>query len=162
MTDMASIIIGAARQSWMHDQLATYMWSGGVEGHIVDTTALGGHLFTTTLLLKYVSRDSGAPVIVPLIYGNIGGELAILASHGGRGGLAAWFGDLDGSERLDFQVGTQAYQAHWRVGYGDERVAALQYMEKVFPPYRKHRDTPAADLPLVILSPLKAIARFSP
>ena len=38
---------------------------------------------TTHCLIKYVGRKSGQTYIKPLIYGNVGGEIVIVASKGG-------------------------------------------------------------------------------
>jgi hypothetical protein len=48
-----------------------YLSSGGRLGHILDYRHLGGHRFTTTLLLENKGRKSGETRITPLIYGDL-------------------------------------------------------------------------------------------
>src|SRR5260370_34155412 len=82
MTDATSAEIAKARRSWKEDHLGMYLRSGGTEGHIVDVSDIGGHKFTTTLLLRLVGRKSGQTRINPLIYGDIGGEGCVVAPPG--------------------------------------------------------------------------------
>ena len=44
--------IERARRDWMAEHLRSYLESGGAQGHIVDLRVIGGHQFTTTLLLR--------------------------------------------------------------------------------------------------------------
>ncbi|MCB2080155.1 MAG: nitroreductase family deazaflavin-dependent oxidoreductase, partial [Novosphingobium sp.] len=55
---------------------SNYIASGGAQGHILDYTNLGGHFFTTTMLLETIGRKTGNRHVTPLIYGDIGGEVA--------------------------------------------------------------------------------------
>ena len=106
--------LAKARRNWKDEHLSAYLRSGGAEGHIMDVTDIGGHKFTTMLLLKYVGRKSGKTMITPLIYGDIGGEVVIVASKGGADHHPAWYLNVKDSKELSFQIATQAYRATWR------------------------------------------------
>src|SRR5260370_32876467 len=80
MRNVTYVEIAKARRNWKEEHLDMYLGSGGAQGHIVDVSDIGGRQFTTTLLLQYVGRKSGNKIITPLIYGDIGGEVVILAS----------------------------------------------------------------------------------
>ena len=54
MSNATSAEIAKARRSWKDDHLGMYLDSEGAEGHIVDVSDIGGHKFTTTLLLAPV------------------------------------------------------------------------------------------------------------
>ena len=139
---------------------AAYLRSGGAEGHIVDLTAIGGHSFTTTLLLQTVGRRSAQVRIAPLIYGDIGGELVIVASKGGADVHPAWYVNLKSNPEVSFQVATQAYAGVWREPQGAERDAIWAFMEKVYPPYTQYQRATRRTIPLVMLSPRNSIEVF--
>ncbi len=81
MSDAGYLEIAKARRNWKTEHLEQYLRSGGAEGHIVDVSDIGGRKFNTTLLLRYVGRKSGKTIITPLNYGDIGGEVVVVASR---------------------------------------------------------------------------------
>jgi hypothetical protein len=70
VSDATSEEIANARRAWKAEHMGMYLGSGGTEGHIVDLRDIGGHRFTTTLLLQTVGRKTGMTRITPLIYGD--------------------------------------------------------------------------------------------
>jgi hypothetical protein len=121
-----------------------YLGSGGSQGHIIDVSDIGGHKFTTTLLLKYVGRKSGKTMITPLIYGD----------H------PAWYLNVADSKELSFQIATQAFRASWREPQGAERAKVWDFMVGVFPPYKGYQASTAREIPLVMLSAVEPIEGF--
>ena len=111
MTDATSAEITVVRRDWMTEHREMYLRSGGVQGHIMDIAAVGGHGFTTHCMIKYVGRKSGKVFITPLIYGDIGGEVVIVASKGGADQHPAWYVNIRDSDEVEFQIGTQAFRA---------------------------------------------------
>lgn len=160
MSDASSSMIAEARRDWKTDHLGMYLESGGAEGHIVDVSDIGGHRFTTTLLLKYVGRKSGKTMITPLIYGDIGGEVVIVASKGGADHHPAWYLNVRESKELEFQIATQAFRATWREPAEAERQKIWDFMEGVFPPYKGYQASTDRQIPLVIMSPIEPVERF--
>ena len=152
--------IAKARRNWKEEHLDMYMGSGGSQGHIVDLRDIGGHKFTTTLLLKYVGRKSGKTMITPLIYGDIAGEVVIVASKGGADHHPAWYLNVADSKELQFQVATQAFRAAWREPKGAERAKVWDFMVGVFPPYTGYQASTQREIPLVMLSAIEPIESF--
>ena len=160
MSNASSAEIAKARRNWKEDHLGMYLRSGGAEGHIVDVSDIGGHKFTTTLLLKVVGRKSGTTRINPLIYGDIGGEVVIVASKGGADHHPAWYLNIKGSKEVSFQVATEAFRGTWREPQGAERAKVWEFMVGVFPPYEKYQASTAREIPLVMLSADEPIEIF--
>lgn len=160
MSDESSAKIASARRDWKTEHLEMYLNSGGVEGHIVDVRDIGGHAFTTTLLLRYSGRKSGKTIVTPLIYGDIDGEVVIVASKGGADHHPAWYLNVRDSEQLEFQIGAQAFRASWREPAGAERDRVWDFMVGVFPPYRSYQASTERQIPLVMLKALEPIERF--
>ncbi len=160
MSNASSAEIAKARRDWKEEHLSLYLGSGGAQGHIVDVSDIGGHKFTTTLLLQYVGRKSGKTMITPLIYGDIGGEVVIVASKGGADHHPAWYLNVADSKELSFQIATQAFRASWREPKGAERAKVWDFMVGVFPPYKTYQASTQREIPLVMMSPIGPAERF--
>jgi deazaflavin-dependent oxidoreductase (nitroreductase family) len=152
MSDATMAEIAKARRNWKDDHLGMYVRSGGAEGHIVDVSDIGGHKFTTTLLLRVVGRKSGKTRINPLIYGDTGGELVVVASKGGADHHPAWYLNIKDSKEICFQIATQAFRGRWREPQGAERAKVWEFMVGIFPPYKKYQASTRREIPLVMLS----------
>jgi len=152
--------IERARRDWMNEHLQSYLQSGGARGHIVDLRPIGGHAFTTTLLLRTKGRKSGQLRTVPLIYGSIGGEVVVVASKGGADVHPAWYFNLKGGTEASFQIASEAFHATWREPQGAERDAVWAFMEKVYPPYRDYQKVTERTIPLVMLTPQAPVEAF--
>jgi deazaflavin-dependent oxidoreductase (nitroreductase family) len=160
MSNASYAEIAKARRDWKGEHLSLYLRSGGAEGHVMDVTDIGGHKFTTMLLLKYVGRKSGKTMITPLIYGDIGGEVVIVASKGGADHHPAWYLNVTDCKELSFQIATQAYRATWREPHGAERSKVWDFMVGVFAPFAKYQASTAREIPLVMMSVIEAADRF--
>ncbi len=144
--------IEIARRDWMAEHLRSYLESGGAKGHIADLRSIGGHAFTTHLLLRTVGRKSGQTRISPLIYGSIGGEVVIVASKGGADVHPAWYLNIKSAREVDYQIGGQAFRSTWREPQGKERDEVWAFMAKVYPPYTQYQTQTRRTIPLVMLS----------
>ncbi len=144
--------IEIARRDWMAEHLRSYLESGGAEGHIVDLRVIGGHAFTTHLLLKTIGRKSGETRITPLIYGDIGGEVVIVASKGGADVHPAWYLNIKSAREVDYQIGGQAFRSTWREPEGKERDEIWAFMAKVYPPYIEYQSKTLRTIPVVMFS----------
>ena len=162
MSNESSAKLAVARRDWKTEHLAMYLESGGAEGHIVDVTDIGGHNFMTCLLLKYVGRKSGKTMIAPLIYGDIGGEVVIVASKGGSDKHPAWYLNVAESKELEFQIAGQAFRATWREPQGEERQKVWDFMVASFPPYQKYQESTSREIPLVMMKVIEQIEIFKP
>lgn len=161
MSDTSYLEIAKARRDWKTEHLDRYLGSGGADGHIVDVSDIGGHKFNTTLLLKYFGRKTGKTIITPLNYGDIGGEVVVVASKGGADHHPAWYLNVRQSKALAFQIATQAFSASWREPQGAERAKVWDFMVSVFPPYKNYQASTTREIPLVMLAPIEPMAVFS-
>ena len=162
MSDESSATIRDARKDWVGDHRDLYLRSGGTEGHIMDVTVVGGHSFTTHCLIKYQGRKSGKTLITPLIYGDIGGEVVIVASKGGADHHPAWYLNILDAREIEFQVATQAYRATWREPKGSEREKVWNFMVDAFPSYANYQKSTSRQIPLVMMKAIASIEAFKP
>jgi deazaflavin-dependent oxidoreductase (nitroreductase family) len=160
MTDDSAAAIRDARVQWMADHRAAYLRSGGAEGHIMDLTDVGGHPFTTHCMIRYTGRKSGRVFITPLIYGDIGGEVVIVASKGGADEHPAWYLNIRDGDAVEFQVATQAFRGTWREAEGEERAKLWAFMVDVFPAYARYQSSTERTIPLVVMKAAAPIPVF--
>jgi deazaflavin-dependent oxidoreductase (nitroreductase family) len=146
---------------WQADHTSRYLTSGGAEGHIIDLSAIGGLKFTTCLLLKNVGRKTGRILFAPLIYGDLDGEVIIVASKGGAPKDPAWYLNIAGAATVEFQIATQAFRATSREPTGDDRKRAWDFMVGLYPPYAPYQLKTSREIPVVMMSITEEIEPFS-
>ena len=161
MGDGDAAAIRAERGDWMEEHLAMYLDSGGVRGHIVDISPVGGREMTTHCLIRYTGRKSGNVYIKPLIYGNVGGEIVIVASKGGADTDPEWYLNIRESETIGVQIATQAFDATWREPEFEERHQVWAYMTHLFPPYLGYQTSTTRHIPVVMLRAVRPIPVFT-
>ena len=77
------------------------------------------------LLLDHVGAKSGKRRTSPLVYGEDGQNLILVASKGGYPKNPAWFHNLRANPDTTVQVGSQRRSVRARVAEGEERSAAV-------------------------------------
>lgn len=162
MANADAAAIRAERSDWMEQHLAEYLESGGTRGHIVDVSSVGGRELTTHCLIRYRGRTSGRTYIKPLIYGNVGGEIVIVASKGGADTHPEWYLNIRASQTIDVQIATQAFEATWQEPEDTERHNVWEYMCHLYPPYIKYQRSTSRHIPLVMLTAVRPIEVFKP
>ncbi|BBY29016.1 nitroreductase/quinone reductase family protein [Mycolicibacterium sediminis] len=160
MADADAAAIRAEVGDWTRQHLNTYLRSGGAEGHVVDISSVGGHAMTTHCLIRCAGRKSGTPRVTPLIYGNVAGEIVIVASKGGADDHPQWYLNILDSETIDVQIATQAFEATWREPVDDERHSVWSYMTHLYPPYLAYQSSTTRHIPIVMLKTVRAIDVF--
>lgn len=150
-----------ALQAFIAEHLASYLRSGGAEGHVVDGRASGAYLFGTTCLIRYKGRRSGRTMITPLSYADRGGEVIIVGSKGGSDTHPAWYLNLVAEPLVDFQIATQAFRASWREPEGAERERIWDFMVDCYPFYGEYQKRTDRPIPLVMMKPIEPIPAFT-
>ncbi len=160
MSDESSAAISATRRDWVTDHREAYLTSGGVEGHIMDITAVGGRYFATHCLVKYRGRNSGKTFITPLTYADIGGEVIVCASKGGADHHPEWYLNIIASPELEIQIATQAFRATWREAEGAERDKLWTFFIDCHPFYADYQASTSRVLPVLAFQAVEPTAVF--
>ena len=160
MSDDSAAAIRDTRKDFMTEHREAYLGSGGAQGHILDLTPVGGHSFTTHCMIRYTGRKSGKTFITPLIYGDIGGEVVIVASKGGADEHPAWYLNIRDSDHVEFQIATQAFRGTWREPEHEEREKVWRFMVDVFPSYATYQGSTERQIPLVMMKAVDPIPVF--
>lgn len=140
----------------------SYFASKGLEGHVLDYRHLGGHRFTTCLLLETIGRKSGERRVTPLIYGDTGGEVVVIASKGGADVHPAWYLNLKAMDAVTIQIAGQAFRCAWREPEGEERAAIWNFMADLYPPYRDYQAATPREIPIVCFAPGQEVDILQP
>lgn len=160
MSNESAAAISAVRRDWVTEHREMYLGSGGVEGHIMDITPVGGRSFATHCLLKYTGRKTGRVFITPLCYADVAGEVVICASKGGADQHPAWYLNLIGQDEVEFQIATQAFRGTWREPIDAERQKIWSFMVDCHPFYASYQDSTDRVLPLVMMKATSPISVF--
>jgi deazaflavin-dependent oxidoreductase (nitroreductase family) len=160
MSDASSATIRDQRKDWVTEHREMYLRSGGAQGHIMDITAVGGRSFATHCMIRYKGRKSGKIFITPLCYGDIGGEVVIVASKGGADTHPEWYLNIAAAKEVDFQIATQAFRATWREPAGAEHDKIWNFMVDNFPFYATYQASTQRKIPLVVMKAVEAIPVF--
>jgi deazaflavin-dependent oxidoreductase (nitroreductase family) len=105
------------------------------------------------LLLDHVGAKSGTKRTSPLVYGEDGDNLILVASKGGFPKNPAWFHNLKANPDTTVQVGTEKRQVRARVARPDERDRLWKLMVGVYSGYDDYQQRTDRQIPLVILEP---------
>ena len=141
-----------ADRSWpvlgrlMKGHTAIYRASRGLIGHRFPGSP-------PMLLLDHVGAKSGVTRTSPLVYGEDGQNLVLVASKGGFPRHPAWFHNLRANPDTTVQVGSQRRRVHARVVEGEERARLWKLMVGVYSGYEGYRRRTEREIPLVVLEP---------
>lgn len=129
--------------------VALYRRSGGrVGGH------LPGWPEARIALLDHSGAKSGAKRTSPLIYKEVDGAVAVVASKAGQPTHPAWFHNLRANPDTTVQIGAAVRQVRARVADDDERERLWPMFVALYPGYEFYREhAKARKIPIVILEP---------
>ena len=138
---------------WIADHLQRYLDTDGADGHIWDSAPVGGPGPIPTLLLTTTGRRSGKTIVMPLIYGEAGGNYVVVASKGGAPTHPGWYLNLSAHSNVEVQILAKRFRATARTASGAERAALWQQMAAIYPPYNDYQAKTDREIPVVVLEP---------
>ena len=127
----------------------------------VETDGAEGHDWqgTTTLILTTVGRRSGEPRSTPLIYQRHGDDLLVVASKGGSDAPPLWYLNLQANPEVQVQVRGDRFTARARTATPAEKAELWPVMTAAWPAYDSYQQKTDRDIPVVVLTPEKAVGR---
>jgi deazaflavin-dependent oxidoreductase (nitroreductase family) len=130
----------------MGGHAAIYRATRGVIGHRTPG-------FPPVLLLDHVGAKSGTHRTSPLVYGEDGQNLILVASKGGYPKNPAWYHNLLAHPDTTVQVGSHRRDVHARVADAEERPRLWKLMLGVYGGYADYQRRTEREIPLVVLEP---------
>jgi len=139
---------------WIRDHIRRYRETDGADGHLWDSSVVGGPGPVPTLLLTTQGRKSGKALTLPLIYGKTKSGFAIIASKGGAPSHPAWYLNLTAHPEVDVQVEAKRFRAKARTASEPERSEIWKQMVAIYGPYTDYQERTEREIPVVVLEPL--------
>ncbi len=136
---------------WIADHLQRYLETDGADGHMWDSAPVGGPGLIPTLLLTTTGRRSGKPIVMPLIYGEAGGNYVVVASKGGAPKHPGWYLNLAARSDVEVQILAKRFRATARTASGAERAELWKQMAAIYPPYNDYQAKTDREIPVVVL-----------
>ena len=129
---------------WAQEHMRNYLATDGVDGHIWRGVP--------TLLLTTVGCKSGAPRMLPLIYGQDGDDYIIVASKGGFPEHPAWYNNLVAQPEVQVQVAADKFAARATTIDGQRRQKLWDIMAEIWPSYIDYQQKTDRHIPVVVLA----------
>jgi deazaflavin-dependent oxidoreductase (nitroreductase family) len=133
-------------------------WQQFTQMHVRAYRASRGRLGKTykgapVLLLDHVGRKSGRHLTSPLIFGQDGGNLILVASFGGAPRDPFWWPNLKASPETTVNVYGDVRRVRARQAGPEEKARIWPKMAAIYPPYDDYQRRTERDIPVVILEP---------
>lgn len=137
--------------AWLREHARAYLETDGREGHMWDSTVIGGPGPVQCLLLTTVGCKTGKKRLLPLIYGETEGGVVVVASKGGAPSHPAWYLNLVETPEVEVQVKADRFPARARVAKGDERAGLWEGMVAIWAAYTSYQEKTEREIPVVVL-----------
>lgn len=138
--------------------VAERLWRGLSKSHIGLYQATGGRLGASLggvpfLLLHHIGRKSGQRRTTPLVYGELGDKIVLVASKGGATKNPIWYLNLVANPDVEVDVGRERRTVHARVAEGEERERAWDAALEVWAGYDGYQAQTDRRIPVILLEP---------
>jgi deazaflavin-dependent oxidoreductase (nitroreductase family) len=105
------------------------------------------------LLLHTTGAKSGLERVHPLMYQQVGDELAVFASKAGAPTNPDWFYNLRAHPDAEIEVGTETVRVQARVAEGEEADRIWDHQKQLFPNFAEYEKTAGGrKIPVVLLA----------
>jgi len=119
----------------------------------VETDGEVGYLWNGApiLILTTTGRNSGQECSTPLIFGEDGDNVVIVASKGGAPEDPGWYRNLAKTPEVGVQIKGDRFRARARTAEGEERVRLWRQMNGIWPHYDSYQEKTPREIPVVVL-----------
>ncbi len=105
------------------------------------------------LLLHTTGARTGQERVNPVMYQQVGDDLAVFASKAGAPTNPDWFHNLRANPEARVEVGTETRDVRARVADGDERTRIWETQKERYPGFADYEAGTDREIPVVILEP---------
>jgi deazaflavin-dependent oxidoreductase (nitroreductase family) len=131
---------------WNDKVIAEFRANGGKVGGNFEGAPL--------LLLHSTGAKSGQERVSPLVYQQVGGDVAIFASKGGAPTNPDWFHNVKAHPEVTVEIGTDTVPMRARVANDVERDPIWTRQKEVMPGFADYEASTERTIPVVILEPV--------
>ena len=130
---------------WNRQVIDEFRANGGKVGGMFEGAPL--------LLLHTTGARTGLVRVTPLMYQQVGDELAVFASKAGAPTHPAWYHNLQANPDAEIEVGTETVGVHARVTEGEERDRIWETQKQRYPNFAEYEQkTAGRQIPVVLLA----------
>ncbi len=104
------------------------------------------------LLLHSTGAKSGQDRIAPVMYRDVGDDIAIFASKAGAPDNPDWYHNLVANPEASIEIGTETVPVTARVVTGDERSAIWEPQKAEYPGFAEYEQKTTREIPVVLLT----------
>jgi deazaflavin-dependent oxidoreductase (nitroreductase family) len=113
---------------------------------------LGGNFAgAPMLLLHHTGAKTGTERVNPMMYRDVGDDIAVFASKAGAPTNPDWYHNLLAHPRVTVEIGTDTVPVVARVAVGDERATIWEAQKKEYPGFAEYEAATTRQIPVVIL-----------
>ena len=113
---------------------------------------VGGNFEGAPLLLLHTTgAKTGQERVNPVMYQQVGDDLAVFASKAGAPTNPDWFHNLRANPEARVEVGTETRDVRARVADGDERTRIWETQKERYPGFADYEAGTDREIPVVIL-----------
>ena len=105
------------------------------------------------LLLHTTGARSGQDRVSPVMYQDLGGDVAVFASKAGAPTNPDWYHNLLANPDVTAEIGTETRPYRARVATGDERASIWDRQKQSFPGFADYETKTSREIPVVVLAP---------
>jgi deazaflavin-dependent oxidoreductase (nitroreductase family) len=119
----------------------------------IETDGEVGYLWNGApiLILTTTGRSSGKESSTPLIFGEDGDNVVIVASKGGAPEHPGWYRNLTKTPEVEVQIKGDRFRARTRDAQGEERDRLWRRMNGIWPHYDSYQEKTEREIPVVVL-----------
>ena len=104
------------------------------------------------VLLHTTGASTGLERVHPLMYQQVGDEVAVFASNGGGTTDPVWYRNLTARPSVTVEIGDETLPMTARVAAGEERTRIWEQQKSVAPQFAEYERTAEREIPVVLLS----------
>src|SRR3954470_21406037 len=112
----------------------------------------GGFEGAPMVLLHTTGAKSGRERVNPLVYQQVGDDIAVFASKAGAPTDPDWYRNLRANPDVKVEIGTETIPMRARIAEGDERTQIWETQKQVMPGFAEYEAKAGREIPVVILS----------
>jgi deazaflavin-dependent oxidoreductase (nitroreductase family) len=112
----------------------------------------GGFEGAPMLLLHTIGAKSGQERVNPVVYQQVGDDIAVFASKAGAPTDPDWYRNLRANPDVTVELGADTIPMRARVADGDERTEIWEKQKQVMPGFAEYEAKAGREIPVVILS----------
>ncbi len=105
------------------------------------------------LILHCTGAKSGKTYEIPLMYQQVGDEIAIFASKAGAPTNPDWYHNLKETPEVTVELGTGSVQATAREAEGEEREQIWTKQKQDYPNFAEYEELTDRTIPVIVLEP---------